>query len=167
MEEARARAHAERYQLEARDQSAKKAEVAGMDRAAAVMEVMSPAPPAPARRVAAKAAAPPAGMSYAPQAAAPVWTLETLPDGSTRVAVMVPQEAQVALLRRGSSGVEVLKPTPGSEPWRFQFRLAPGDALDLYVLNAPAADPARLPEAGSVDGFRARIHPAAPKDAPR
>ncbi|HEY3400611.1 MAG TPA: hypothetical protein VGK03_08270 [Geothrix sp.] len=168
-EEARARAQAERYQMEARDQLSKKAEVAGMDRAAAVMEVVSPAPPAPARRVAAKAAASPAAMSYASQAAAPVWTLEALPDGSTRVTVMVSRQAHVALLRRGGSGVEALKPAAADDPvpWRFQLRLASGDALDLYVLNGPVGDPARLPEAGPVDGFRVRIHPAAKKDAPR
>jgi len=44
--------------------------------------------------------------------------------------------------------------------WRWQVRLSTGDALDLYLLNAPMADPTQLPETGPVDGFRARIHPA-------
>jgi hypothetical protein len=44
---------------------------------------------------------------------------------------------------------------------RAELRLAAGDVLDLYLLNAPVAEPARLPETGPVDGFRARIHPAA------
>ncbi|MCM2250288.1 MAG: hypothetical protein NDI58_06990, partial [Geothrix sp.] len=102
-------------------------------------------------------------------APAPVWTLEPLPDGATRVRVAAAPGAHVALLRRSRSGVEALKPEPleASGPWTFRVRLAPGDALDLYVLDAPVADAAQLPETGPVDGFRARIHPAAKKDAPR
>ncbi|GLH65959.1 hypothetical protein [Geothrix edaphica] len=153
-EEARAQA-AEVKQLEVRDQVSRKAEAAGMNRAALLEARDSGSAPAP--RVAAKAAAP------APQAAAPVWTLDTLPDGSTRVTVSAPRAAHVVLLRRGSSGVEVIRPAAGPEPWLFQLRLAPGDVLDLYVLSGPAADAARLPETGPVDGFRARIHPPAKK----
>ena len=72
------------------------------------------------------------------------------------------------LLQRGATGVEViaLKVTdPGGEmtSWSAETRLASGDALDLYLLNAPVAEPARLPESGSVDGFRARIHPSSKK----
>lgn len=163
-EEARARAQSERYQMEARDQLSKKADAAGINRAAAMMERVSPAPVS-ARRMAAKTAAPPAAVSYASQAATPKWILEALSDGSTRVTVGAPREAHVVLLRRGPSGVEVLKPATAaaSEPWQFQLRLAPGDALDLYVMDSPVADPVRLPETGPVDGFRARIHPPAKK----
>lgn len=163
-EAARAGAQAERYQMEARDQLSKKAETAGTNQAAAMMEAVGPAP-VPARRMAAKAAPLPAATSYAAVASAPVWTLEALPDGTTRVTVAAPREAHVVLLRRGPSGVEVLKPATasGSEPWQFQLRLVSGDALDLYVLDSPVADPARLPETGPVDGFRARIRPPAKK----
>lgn len=140
-EEARVRVQAESRRMEARDELAKKAEAADRYRSAA-MESVSPAP---------------------------VWTLETLPDGATRVRVAAAPGAHVALLRRNRSGVEALKPEPleASGPWTFRVRLAPGDGLDLYVLDAPVADAAQLPEAGPLDGFRARIHPAAPKDAPR
>lgn len=163
-EEARVRAQAESRRMEARDGMAKKAEAADHHRAAA-MEVVSPAP-APARRVAVTEAASPAAPLVAE---APAWSLEALPDGATRVRVAAAPEAHVALLRRNRSGAEALRPEPteASGSWSFRVRLAPGDALDLYLLDAPAADPAQLPEAGPVDGFRVRIHPAAKKDAPR
>ena len=168
---------AEARQAAARDQLSRKAEVAGRNRAAAVMEVVraesAPAPSAgpapgsaPAPRATAKAAVPPT-TGLASQT--PIWTLETLADGSTRLTVLAFRQAQVVLLRRGASGVEVLKPATAAdaEPWQFQLRLAPGDVLDLYVLDRPVADPARLPETGPVDGFRARIHPPAKKSPPR
>jgi hypothetical protein len=121
-------------------------------------------PPAPAKAMlasglAAKAAAP----------TAPAWTLAAQPDGRTRVTVSAPRGRTVVLLRRGTAGVEVL-PCQVLEDqgqallqWRVDVRLAAGDALDLYLLNAPVAEPARLPETGPVDGFRLRIHPAAAK----
>jgi len=111
--------------------------------------------PAPPRRVEGKAAA----------AFKPTWTLEPRPGGVTRIQVKGPAGASAVLLKRGATGVEViaLKMTdPGGEQasWFAETRLAAGDALDLYLLNAPAAEPARLPESGPVDGFRARIHPS-------
>lgn len=167
-------ARAEARQAEARDQMSRKAEAGGRNRAFAVTEVLSPAPePAPAPgsaptaapppRVAAKAAAPPTAGLHAPQA--PIWTLESLADGTTRLTVLAFRQAQVVLLRRGAAGVEVLKPATAADadPWQFQLRLAPSDVLDLYVLDRPVADPARLPETGPVDGFRARVHPPAKK----
>jgi hypothetical protein len=166
-EEARVRAQAESRRMEARDEMAKKAKAVDRYRSAA-MESVSPAP-VPARRVAATAAAPLGAAAEVVLAPAPVWTLETLPDGATRVRVAAAPGAHVALLRRNRSGVEALRPEPleASGPWTFRVRLAPGDGLDLYVLNAPVADAAQLPETGPVDGFRARIHPAGKKDAPR
>ncbi|WP_257310255.1 hypothetical protein [Geothrix fuzhouensis] len=163
-------------QAEARDEMSRKAEAGGRNRAFAVTEVLSSAPEptpaaalapaegsAPPRRAAAKAAAPPTPGLHAPQA--PIWTLESLADGTTRLTVLAFREAQVVLLRRRAAGVEVLKPATAEDtgPWQFQLRLAPGDVLDLYVLDHPVADPARLPETGPVDGFRARIHPPAKK----
>lgn len=159
-EEARKRTQAEMRQMGSRDQMSKQADAAGTNRAAAVVEVVSPEA-APARRMAAKAAPAPTGL-YAPQPPAPVWTLEALADGTTRVTVVASPQAQVVLLRRGASGVEVLKPG-AAEPWQFRLRLAPGDALDLYVLNGPVVEPGRLPPTGPVDGFRVRIHPPAKK----
>lgn len=111
--------------------------------------------PAPAQRVEWKAAA-----EFKPS-----WSLEARPDGVTRIMVKGPARASVVLLKRGAAGVEVLTPRvldPGGEmaSWSAETRLAPGDALDLYLLNTPVAEPAKLPETGPVDGFRARIHPA-------
>jgi hypothetical protein len=159
-EEARAQA-AELKQQEVRGQVSRKAEAAGMNRAALLEARDSVSAPAP--RVAAKAAPVPSGPQAAAQVATPVWTLDTLPDGSTRVTVGAPRTAHVVLVRRGSPGVEVIRPAAGPEPWLFQLRLAPGDVLDLYVLSGPAVDAARLPETGPVEGFRARIHPPAKK----
>lgn len=99
-------------------------------------------------------------------AATPTWRLDAQPDGSTRVTVNAPRGSQVELLRRGASGVEVLKlqtlEDRGSTlvQRRCQIRLAEREALDLYLLNRPVADPGKLPESGPVDGFRARIYPA-------
>jgi hypothetical protein len=47
--------------------------------------------------------------------------------------------------------------------WRTTTRLTEGDVLDLYLLNTPVPEPAKLAETGPVDGFRARIHPAEKK----
>jgi hypothetical protein len=167
---------AEARQAEARDQMSKKVEAGSRNRAFAVTEAISPAPEqapagvsglapgsAPAPRTAANTAGPPTTGLHASQA--PIWTLESLADGTTRLTVLAFRQAQVVLLRRGASGVEVLKPAMAedAEPWQFQLRLAPGDVLDLYVLDRPVADPARLPETGPVNGFRARIHPPAKK----
>ena len=118
-----------------------------------------PPPPAPAksaRRVEWKAAA----------AYAPGWTLEAQPDGSTRVRLKGPEGAQAVLLRRTAGRVEVLPlvlvdTAGGMTRWTGEVRLRPGDALDFYLLNAPVDDPAHLPETGSVDGYRVRIHPPA------
>ncbi len=114
-----------------------------------------PAAPTPARRTEWKAAA----------ILAPAWTLETRPDGSTRITVMAAAGTQAVLLRRRASGVDVLAlkvlgRSGDLTSWQADLRLAPGDALDLYLLYAPAAEPAKLPETGPVDGFRARIFPA-------
>jgi len=128
------------------------------DQAGRLREDAPPAAPAPAkplRRVEWKAAA---GF-------APTWSLAPQPDGSTRVLVKGPAGATAVLLRRGGAGIEVLTlkvVDSGGDTtrWRAETRLAQGDVLDLYLLNAPVADPARLPETGPVDGFRTRIHPA-------
>jgi hypothetical protein len=104
-------------------------------------------------------------VSNAAAPPAPTWTLEAQPDGRTRVTVIAPRGRTVALLRRGAGGVEVMKlqllddQRNGIVQWRAELRLAAGDALDLYLLNAPVVDPARLPETGPVEGFRARIYP--------
>lgn len=158
---ARERNQLEYRRMEAQDSLAKQAE---MPRAAA-MEVIGTIAPPP-REPKAKATGG-VGMSAGVATFAPAWTLDLQPDGSTRVRVTAPRGPQVLLLRRGASGVEVLKLQPIEDrrsalvQWRGQVRLVPGDVLDLYLLDAPVADPARLPETGPVGGFRARIHPPA------
>ncbi|WP_291270696.1 hypothetical protein [Geothrix sp.] len=165
----------------AREDRAKKAErarpvatAAAPAPAAAVVEVLGQAAGAPAM---AKAMASDRAELNAVERAgagpAPTWSLELQPDGITRVLVTAAREAEVAVLRRTASSVEVLKLRVIEDRpqalvrWVGQVRLGPGDALDLYLTKGPVADPAKLPETGPVEGFRARIHPAEKKDAPR
>jgi hypothetical protein len=147
---------------EARDQLAKKVEAP----AAAVAEVVAQAAE-PATTAAKAKARGGLAMNAAAYASAPTWTLAAQPDGRTRVTVSAPRGRPVTLLRRGVAGVEVL-PIQVLEDlgqarlqWRVDVRLGAGDVLDLYLLNAPVAEPARLPETGPVDGTRARIYPTA------
>ncbi|BDU70160.1 hypothetical protein GETHOR_22610 [Geothrix oryzae] len=165
----------------AREDRAKKAErsrpvaaLAAPAPAAAVVEVLGQVAGAPAmtKAIASDRAerkvAEPEGASPAP-----IWSLEPQPDGITRVLVTAARGAEVSVLRRTASGVEVLKlrviqdHPDAPARWVGQVRLGPGDVLDLYLMKGPVADPAKLPETGPVEGFRARIHPAEKKDAPR
>ncbi|MDP1830987.1 MAG: hypothetical protein Q8K67_02925 [Geothrix sp.] len=156
---ARERNQAEYRRADVQDSMAKKAE-APRPVPAAVMEVIGAISPPPEPKAKALGGA---GLSDL----VPVWSLDLQPDGSTRVRVAAPRGPQAILLKRGASGIEVLRlqaieDRPGaSVQWRGRVRLAAGDVLDLYLMNGPVADPARLPETGPVDGFRARIHPAA------
>ncbi len=154
----------------AQDNQAKKSEAeTPRPVAAAVMEVIAPTPQPPpaAKAMAGGSIAQRADMAaYAPAqrpAPAPTWTLELQPDGATQVTVTGPRRAQLVLLKRGASGVAVLPVREGRSgvrvQWRCQVRLVAGDVLDLYLLDNPGANPARLPETGPVDGFRARIYP--------
>lgn len=163
----RANAQSEYRRAEAQDKMAKKSEAPRP--AAAMLEAVGSLAPAhsapPPARAMAKAGG--AGRQDAATVGfAPSWTVEARPGGSTRVTVTAPGGHPVVLLRRGASGIEVLKVRATEDggssqiQWHAEVRLAEGDVLDLYVLNAPTADPAMLPETGSVDGFRARIHPA-------
>ncbi len=115
------------------------------------------ASPRPARRAEAKALSPD-----------PAWALQPQPDGSTRIEVKGAAEAQAVLLRRRGAEVTVLslRPVafgPGWTRWATTLRLVADDRLDLYLLNTPVAEPARLPETDPVDGVRIRIHPAPPR----
>lgn len=156
---------AESRRADAQDRVAQKAEAPKA--AGAVMDAAGAT--APTARMKAKTAG-----AYRPEAApphiiAPAWTLALQPDGSTRVTIGAVRGQQVALLRRGAAGVEVLPlraMEAGEEAlvrWQGDVRLAAGDILDLYLLNTPVADPAGLPETGPVDGYRVRIHPASTK----
>jgi hypothetical protein len=85
------------------------------------------------------------------------------------VTVSAPRGQPVTLLRRRAAGVEVLPLRVLGDrgqallQWRTEVGLAAGDVLDLYLLNAPVAEPANLPETGPVDGFRVRIYPTLKK----
>lgn len=133
----------------------------------AVVEVMSTASQAPARARAARDEAKAEGLSSGALAPAlPTWTLAPQPDGTTLVTVTAPPQTQVWLLKRGGGGAEVLPDRAVASKEireaqrRYLVRLEAGDALDLYVLAHPVADPAKLPETGPMAGFRARIFPA-------
>ena len=172
--EERTRAQAEFRRAEAQDKLARKAESPWPT--AALMEVagaMAPSPSAapPAKALAKAKAGGAARQDAAAMPVAPRWALEAQPEGTTRVTITAPRAAQVVLLRRGSLGNEVLKlravPAAGEEAmvlWRGEVHLAAGDALDLYLLKAPVADPAQLPATGPMDGYRVRIHPPPRKD---
>jgi len=150
---------------EARDQLDKKV-VASRSGATAVVEVVAQAAE-PAPTAAKVKAVGGLAMNAVASPATPTWALEAKPDGRTRVTVTAPRGRSVTLLRRGSAGVEVLSLQASDDrgkalvQWHAELRLAAGDVLDLYLLNAPVAEPAKLPETGPVDGFRARIYPVA------
>lgn len=103
----------------------------------------------------------------APRGAAepPWWQVEPGTKGTVQVVVKARRDALLWLLKRGPTGVTVLKLRPDetaagdSIPWRGEVRLVPGEVLDLYRLNKPVSDPSLLPETGPVDGLRVRIHP--------
>lgn len=121
---------------------------------------------APTRAPAAPAAA---AVEVVTEAPVPAWTLEPRADGTTRVRISAAAEAHPVLLWRKAGGVEVVKLRVGTQrgsrtDWVGQVPVAAGEALDLYLLNAPPVDPARLPATGHVDGFRARIYPPAKKE---
>ena len=110
-----------------------------------------------------------AAVEVVADAAVPSWTLEPQADGSTRVRILAAAGVHPVLLWRKTGGVEVVKLTVslrrgGLTDWMGQVRPGAGEALDLYLLNAPVADPAQLPETGSVEGFRVRIYPQKNRD---
>jgi hypothetical protein len=146
---------------EARQQEAKKAEASKS--AASMMDSVGSAAPS------AKMKAKTVRQEGTVHPIAPTWTLEVRPDGSTGVTIVAARGHQVVILRRGTAGVEALSlraMKAGEEAlvlWQGDVRLAAGDVLDLYLLNAPVAEPRLLPETGPVDGYRVRIHPAAKK----
>lgn len=97
------------------------------------------------------------------RAQAPTWTLTDLGQGRRRVRVRH-GEGHLYLLQRSGDRVTLLKPlateaTGASRTTDFEATLAPGDALDLYLLPTPAPKPETLPATGALAGFRARIQP--------
>jgi hypothetical protein len=97
------------------------------------------------------------------RAQAPTWTVTDLGQGRRRVRVRH-GEGHLYLLQRSGDRVSLLKPLAteaqgASRTTDFEATLAPGDALDLYLLPTPAPKPEALPAIGTLAGFRARIHP--------
>lgn len=139
------RVQAERVQAE--DQARKVQEnLAGARAGAAVVEV-----------VPREAAAPAKTARRAP--AAPVWRATRLADGTLEVEVTAPAGSEVLLLRRAPAVTVFRLPSAAPGQWGGRIPVTDGQAVDLYVLPGPVADPAGLPETGPVAGFRARIHP--------
>ncbi|HWQ08520.1 MAG TPA: hypothetical protein VN436_05420 [Holophaga sp.] len=124
-----------------------------------------PPPPAPALAGAAprlaKATRPPGNAERARE---PFETrLERLPDGRARLEVLWRQEGHLYALKRSVDRTVVLAgqdlARPGSRAAVFEFALDPQDLVDVYLLAAPAEDPAALPAQGPVDGTRRRVFP--------
>jgi hypothetical protein len=163
--EAQLRARNEQ-KAEARDDLARRAEApraaAEAPRpAAAAVEVLAAVAPEAKRAKERRGAQGPAGL-----VPSPTWSLEPLADGRTRVAISTALGVQAIVLKRSAAGVEVLKLKVGPDPegtglhWEGRVSLRAGEVLDLYQVDAPVAEPSKLPESGPVNGFRARIHPA-------
>lgn len=94
---------------------------------------------------------------------APHWQVEALGEGRTRVTVTAATGGSLYLLRRQEGRVEVLVPvrteqvSDGRSRSTFETVLSSNGSLDLYLLAQPVTDPAALPAAGPVDGFRTRL----------
>jgi hypothetical protein len=99
-------------------------------------------------------------------ASKPVWYFEPAPGERARLKVAWPSSQYLYLLKRGPSGVEVLKPgfahigEEGLDEATFEFRWGSQEVLDLYLTGDPVKTPATLPAEGPFTGFRRRIQPA-------
>lgn len=91
--------------------------------------------------------------------------LRQLPKGRWRLDAAWPQGRALYLLKRSGQAVALLPPQApptardGVLHARFEFALDAQDALDLYLLDQPATDPAALPAQGPVAGQRVRLFP--------
>ena len=158
-----------RMQAQMKAESRSKAGAQATQAGGVRVEAMDASPsvaPESAQAKAARALATPVEVG-APE---PAWGVATRADGSLRVTVLALPGRPVLLLRRGPAGVVVVWPVEeGREGpqirWRIDLRPAPGEALDLYILNTAVADPAGLPAEGPVNGFRTRI-PVPEKKSP-
>jgi hypothetical protein len=91
----------------------------------------------------------------------PLWTVERLEDGRTRVRVRW-REGHLYLLRRAgaaTTAVAATEDTRASDGMLERIYLVPAGAaaLDLYLLPEPAKEPAALPAEGPLAGFRHRL----------
>jgi hypothetical protein len=161
-------ARAEAQRLQAQDNLMMKKAEAARPTSGLAMEVVASAPSAPAAGMVGGVVGGVQANALA-AAPAPLWSLEAQADGRTRVVVAASPGARLYLLKRGVAGVEVLglvalgATEGGAVRWQALVRLAEGDALDLYQLTRPVGDPAKLPAAGPLEGFRARVHPETKK----
>ena len=117
---------------------------------------------------------PPAGMEAITLAAlTPVHTFQLLDNGTARVTVNSPSGGNVYLVKRPPGGAVVIRSLRsaagpmGTTQAEFEFPLSPSDAVDLYVLPKPAADPGSLPAGGVAEGYYRRIYPQPQANPPR
>jgi hypothetical protein len=101
-----------------------------------------------------------------PLPAAPFETnLEYLAGGLARLSVTWEGPGHLYVLKRMAAGASLLAPAEtstggaGMRTARFEFSLAEQDALDVYLLTEPAADPEALPATGALEGARRRVYP--------
>jgi len=91
--------------------------------------------------------------------------LEPLGGGRSRLTVFWGPRGYLYVLQRTPSGATGLSPRDsapgegGKTRSLFELTLGAKDALDVYVLAAPVAEPAVLPETGAVQGERRRVYP--------
>jgi hypothetical protein len=90
--------------------------------------------------------------------------LERLKDGRFRLTVTWGPRGHLYVVKRTPSGASVLPPVKsspkdGSTVATFLFPAEGLSAVDVYVLNQEAPDPASLPEGGDVPGVRRRVYP--------
>lgn len=101
-----------------------------------------------------------AGWAFAPS---PVWALDPLPEGRVRVVIRWQGPGHPVLLLRQNGTTAAIPGAIQAEgnAHTATFLAAPGPdaALDLYLLPGPPADPASLPAAGPLEGWRQRIFP--------
>lgn len=92
-------------------------------------------------------------------------TLEHLPGGRARLKVTWGPRGYLYVLKRTTVGSTALSPResisgkPGMRTTLFELVLDEKDALDVYVLIEPVADPGSLPPGGAVQGERRRVYP--------
>ncbi len=128
--------------------------------AGATMGAVADQAPSQPRAEANKAMREPQGLAFFAQAlpAAPTWVWDEDASGHPRLTVRWGPGGHLYLVERDPGGTRVLAPV-SSDQGHSVFAPSGAAPLDLYWLQAPVSDPARLPADGSVPGFRARVFP--------
>lgn len=94
---------------------------------------------------------------------APAWAVDPLPEGRVRVRMHWQGPGHPVLLLRHQGTTTAIPGAIQTEgnahSATFLAAPGPGAVLDLYLLPGPPADPASLPAAGPLEGWRQRIFP--------